>query len=70
MKTRRITISIDEGVSVHDALYKLGRWYESHLSDPVTAPMKGVVFYRDGMTLIRRDYRIGECFVAIKEPTQ
>ena len=67
MSKRRITITVDDGVAVHDALYKLARWYESHAADPVKAPMKGIVCYRDGVTLCRRDYRIGECFIAFQE---
>ena len=66
-QSRRITVTIEDGVTPSNALYKLARWYESHEQNPEAAPLKGVVCFSDHIALIRRDYRVGECFVVVRE---
>jgi hypothetical protein len=39
-QSRRITVTIEDGVAPSNALYKLARWYESHEQNPDSARIR------------------------------
>ena len=59
----KITVDVRDGLNTAVALARLATWYAEHDNDPKETPMRGVVVYKDGMVLFKRDYRKGDCFV-------
>jgi hypothetical protein len=63
----KITVDVRDGLDTSVALARLGAWYAEHSRDTVKTPLTGVVGYRDGMMLFKRDYRKNDCFVIFED---
>lgn len=65
--SQRITIQVEDGCDVTEAMVAIANWLERHKANPEKSPLTGTVLTHGGIRLFRRDYRKGLCFVAWKE---
>lgn len=65
--SQRITIQVEDGVTLTEASFAVSAWVERNERDPVKNPMTGIVLMQNGVRVARRDYRKGLCFVAWRD---
>lgn len=65
--SQRITIQVEDGVTLTEASFAVSAWVERNEKDPVKNPMTGVALMRNGVRVSRHEHHNGFLFIAWRD---